>query len=110
MSLHGQLKARAERGRSDLDRDRAILPRLRGADQTSGQEDHPRCARSLRSQVETPETVAARIRRALPHVPAESLIIAPDCGLKYLPRPTAFGKMRAMVEGAAIVRRELARG
>ena len=58
--------------------------------------------------VETPETVAARIRRALPHVPAERLIIAPDCGLKYLSREVAFGKMKAMVEGAAIVRKEVA--
>jgi 5-methyltetrahydropteroyltriglutamate--homocysteine methyltransferase len=58
-------------------------------------------------KVETPETVAGRIRRALPHIPAERLIIAPDCGLKYLPRETAFGKMKAMVEGAAIVRREI---
>lgn len=58
--------------------------------------------------VETPETVAARIRRALPHVAAERLVIAPDCGLKYLPREVAFGKMKAMVDGAAIVRAELA--
>jgi 5-methyltetrahydropteroyltriglutamate--homocysteine methyltransferase len=57
--------------------------------------------------IETPETVAARIRRALPHVPAERIIVAPDCGLKYLPREVAFGKMRAMVEGARIVRGEL---
>jgi 5-methyltetrahydropteroyltriglutamate--homocysteine methyltransferase len=57
--------------------------------------------------VETPEIVAARIRRALPHVPAERLVIAPDCGLKYLPSDVAFGKMKAMVDGAAIVRREL---
>jgi 5-methyltetrahydropteroyltriglutamate--homocysteine methyltransferase len=57
--------------------------------------------------VESPETVAARIRRALPHVPADKLVIAPDCGLKYLPREVAYGKMRAMVDGAAIVRREL---
>jgi 5-methyltetrahydropteroyltriglutamate--homocysteine methyltransferase len=57
--------------------------------------------------VETPETVAARIRRALPHVPAERIVVAPDCGLKYLPREVAFGKMCAMVEGAGIVRREL---
>jgi 5-methyltetrahydropteroyltriglutamate--homocysteine methyltransferase len=59
-------------------------------------------------KVETPETVAARIRRALPHVPAERIIVAPDCGLKYLPREVAFGKMKAMVEGARIVRKELA--
>lgn len=58
-------------------------------------------------EVETPETVAARIRRALPHVPAERLMVAPDCGLKYLTRAAAFGKLQALVAGAAIVRREL---
>jgi 5-methyltetrahydropteroyltriglutamate--homocysteine methyltransferase len=57
--------------------------------------------------VETPVTVAARIRRALPHVPAEKLIIAPDCGMKYLPRDVAFAKLQAMVEGTRIVRKEL---
>ena len=57
--------------------------------------------------IETPETVAARIRRALPHVPAERIVVAPDCGLKYLPRDIAYGKLRAMVEGAKIVRQEL---
>ena len=57
--------------------------------------------------VETPEIVAARIRRALPHVPAERIVVAPDCGLKYLPREVAFGKMQAMSAGAAIVRKEL---
>jgi 5-methyltetrahydropteroyltriglutamate--homocysteine methyltransferase len=59
--------------------------------------------------IEQPETVAARIRRALPHVPAERIVVAPDCGLKYLPREVAYGKMRAMVEGAKIVRAELGR-
>jgi 5-methyltetrahydropteroyltriglutamate--homocysteine methyltransferase len=58
-------------------------------------------------EVETPETVAARIRRALPYIGAERIIAAPDCGLKYLPRAVAFGKMRAMAEGARIVREEL---
>ncbi|MBB5690034.1 5-methyltetrahydropteroyltriglutamate--homocysteine methyltransferase [Roseomonas alkaliterrae] len=58
--------------------------------------------------VESPETVAARIRRALPHVDPRRVIVAPDCGMKYLPRAVADGKMRAMVEGAAIVRREIA--
>ena len=57
--------------------------------------------------VETPDTVAARIRAALAHVPAERIVVAPDCGMKYLPRAVAFGKMKAMVEGAAMVRREL---
>lgn len=56
--------------------------------------------------VESAETVAARIRRALPYALPEEFVIAPDCGMKYLPRDVAFGKMRAMVEGAAIVRRE----
>jgi 5-methyltetrahydropteroyltriglutamate--homocysteine methyltransferase len=59
------------------------------------------------TDVESPETVAERIRRALPHVPAERIVVAPDCGLKYLPRAVAFGKIRAMVEGAALVRTEL---
>jgi 5-methyltetrahydropteroyltriglutamate--homocysteine methyltransferase len=57
--------------------------------------------------VETPQTVAERIRRALSVVPAERIVVAPDCGLKYLAREVAFAKMRAMVEGAAIVRREI---
>ena len=56
--------------------------------------------------VETPEVVAARIRRALPYVRAEDVILAPDCGMKYLPRATAFGKLRAMVEAAKILRAE----
>lgn len=58
--------------------------------------------------VETPETVAARIRKALPHVDAERVIVAPDCGLKYMPRDVALGKMKAMADGARIVREELA--
>jgi 5-methyltetrahydropteroyltriglutamate--homocysteine methyltransferase len=58
--------------------------------------------------VESPATVAGRIRRALPFVKAENIIVATDCGMKYLPREVANGKMRAMVEGAAIVRKEIA--
>jgi 5-methyltetrahydropteroyltriglutamate--homocysteine methyltransferase len=58
-------------------------------------------------EIESPETVAARIRRALPFVAPEKVIVAPDCGLKYLPREVAFGKMRSMVAGAQIVRAEL---
>jgi 5-methyltetrahydropteroyltriglutamate--homocysteine methyltransferase len=57
--------------------------------------------------VESPTVVAARIRRALPYVPAEKLVIAPDCGMKYLSRDVAFGKLQAMVEGTQIVRKEL---
>jgi 5-methyltetrahydropteroyltriglutamate--homocysteine methyltransferase len=61
-------------------------------------------------EVETPETVASRIRRALEYRKPEDIIVAPDCGLKYLPRDSAFGKMKAMVEGARIVREELGQG
>jgi 5-methyltetrahydropteroyltriglutamate--homocysteine methyltransferase len=57
--------------------------------------------------VETPETVAARIRRAFPYVRREDVILAPDCGMKYLPRDVAFGKMKAMVEAAKILRSEI---
>ena len=57
--------------------------------------------------VESGETVAARIRRALPFVAAENIVVATDCGMKYLPREVADGKMRAMVDGARIVRQEL---
>ena len=56
--------------------------------------------------IETPEKVAARIRRALPYVRAEDVIVAPDCGMKYLPRAVAFEKLKAMVEGAKIMRAE----
>ena len=58
-------------------------------------------------QPETAETVAARIRAALRHVPAERLIPAPDCGMKYLPRNISFAKLKALADGARIVRREL---
>ena len=47
-------------------------------------------------------------RRGLQHIAAERLVAAPDCGMKYLPRDVAFGKLRALAEGAALVRRELA--
>ncbi|MDE1969416.1 MAG: 5-methyltetrahydropteroyltriglutamate--homocysteine methyltransferase [Alphaproteobacteria bacterium] len=58
-------------------------------------------------KVETPATVAARIRRAFAVVPPEQIIAAPDCGMKYIPRETAFAKLNALADGAAIVRREL---
>jgi 5-methyltetrahydropteroyltriglutamate--homocysteine methyltransferase len=58
--------------------------------------------------VETAETVAARVRRALPYVPAERIVVATDCGMKYLPRESANGKMRAMADAAALLRAELA--
>ncbi len=59
------------------------------------------------NEIETPETVAVRIRRAFEHVPPQRIVVAPDCGMKYLPREVAYGKMRAMVEGTRIVRAEL---
>jgi len=57
---------------------------------------------------ESPETVAARIRAALDHLPPERLIVAPDCGMKYLPRDVARAKLDALVAGAMLVRAELA--
>ena len=88
-----------ETAQSNLDT--AVLEKLRGKTIILGVLDLSDMA------IETPETVAARIRRALPHVDAEKVIVAPDCGLKYLPREVAFGKMKAMVDGAKIVRAEL---
>jgi 5-methyltetrahydropteroyltriglutamate--homocysteine methyltransferase len=57
--------------------------------------------------VETPEIVANRIRAALEYIEPERLILAPDCGMKYLPREVAFGKLKALVDGANIVRAEI---
>jgi len=59
------------------------------------------------NEIETAETVAARIRCAVPYVRLERMVVAPDCGMKYLPRDIAFAKMRAMVEGARLMRSEL---
>lgn len=59
------------------------------------------------AQVESPHTVASRIRAALAHLPPDRLIVAPDCGMKYLSREAAYGKLVAMVEGAAMVRASL---
>jgi len=58
--------------------------------------------------VETPQQVVARIRKAMQVVPKENIILAPDCGMKYLPREVAYGKMKAMVEGARLLRAEFA--
>jgi len=56
--------------------------------------------------IETPQTVAARIRKALQHIAPEQVILAPDCGMKYLPRAVADGKLKSMVEAARILRKE----
>jgi 5-methyltetrahydropteroyltriglutamate--homocysteine methyltransferase len=58
--------------------------------------------------IESPETIAARVRRALPYVAKERVILAPDCGMKYLPREVAEGKLKAMVEAAKLLRAEFA--
>ena len=88
-----------ETAQSDLDT--SVLEELRGKTIILGVLD------LSDMNVESPETIASRIRRALPHADADKIIVAPDCGLKYLPRDVAFGKMKAMADGAAIVRAEL---
>lgn len=57
-------------------------------------------------EVESVDTIVERIRRALPYVKAENVILAPDCGMKYLPREAAIGKLRAMVAAARVLRKE----
>jgi 5-methyltetrahydropteroyltriglutamate--homocysteine methyltransferase len=59
------------------------------------------------AEVETPETIADRVRRALDDVDVDRLMLSSDCGLKYLPRASAAGKMRALAEAAALLRAEL---
>ncbi|MCW2583164.1 MAG: metE, partial [Klenkia sp.] len=58
-------------------------------------------------EVETPEVIADRVRRALDHVDVDELVLSSDCGLKYLPRAAAAGKMRALAQAAAVLRTEL---
>jgi 5-methyltetrahydropteroyltriglutamate--homocysteine methyltransferase len=58
-------------------------------------------------EVETVEVVAGRVRRAFGYVPPEQIVIATDCGMKYIPRASAEGKMRAMAGAAAVLRAEL---
>ena len=53
-------------------------------------------------------SVSSALKRAIKHVKTENMILAPDCGMKYLPREVAFGKMRAMVEAAQLLRAEYA--
>ena len=56
--------------------------------------------------VETPEVIVGRIRRALQYIAPEQVILAPDCGMKYLPRDVAYGKLASMVEAARVLRQE----
>ncbi|HXM83243.1 MAG TPA: uroporphyrinogen decarboxylase family protein [Burkholderiales bacterium] len=87
-----------ETAQSNLDT--AVLEKLRGKKIMVG------CIDLSDMRVETPQKVVERIKKALKHVKSEDVIIAPDCGMKYLPREIAFGKMKAMVEGAKILRAE----
>ena len=59
------------------------------------------------NEIETPEIIAQRIRRAFDYVEPERIIVAPDCGMKYMQREIAFGKLKAMCDGATLVRNEL---
>ena len=87
-----------ETAQSNLDT--AVLEKLRGKKIMVG------CIDLSDMTVETPQKVVERMKRALEHVKPEDVIVAPDCGMKYLPREVAFGKMKAMVEGAKILRAE----
>jgi len=87
-----------ETAQSNLDT--AVLQKLPGKKIMVG------CIDLSDMKVETPEVVVARLKRALKHVKPEDVIVAPDCGMKYLPREVAFGKMQAMVEGAKRLRKE----
>jgi 5-methyltetrahydropteroyltriglutamate--homocysteine methyltransferase len=58
-------------------------------------------------EIETAEVIAGRIRQGLKYLAADRLIPAPDCGMKYMPRHIAFGKLKAMSDAAAVVRREI---
>ena len=80
--------------------DTAVLEKLPGKKIMVG------CIDLSEMRIETPQQVADRIRRALQHVRPEDVIVAPDCGMKYLPRDVAYGKMKAMVEGARLLRIE----
>jgi 5-methyltetrahydropteroyltriglutamate--homocysteine methyltransferase len=80
--------------------DTAILAKLPGKKIMVG------CIDLSDMSIETPQTVAERVRKALQHVKPENVILAPDCGMKYLPRDVADGKMKAMVEGAKLLRAE----
>jgi len=87
-----------ETAQSNLDT--SVLTQLRGKQIMVG------CLDLSDMNVETPAVVADRIRRALKHVKPEQVILAPDCGMKYLPREVAQGKLKAMVEAARVLRQE----
>jgi 5-methyltetrahydropteroyltriglutamate--homocysteine methyltransferase len=81
--------------------DCAVLEKLEGKQIMLG------CLDLKDPSIESPATIVERVTRALPYVSPGRIILAPDCGMKYLPRDVAFGKLRSMVEAAARLRREL---
>jgi 5-methyltetrahydropteroyltriglutamate--homocysteine methyltransferase len=87
-----------ETAQSNLDT--AVLESLRGKKIMVG------CIDLSDMTVETPQKVVERIKKALRYVKPQDVIVAPDCGMKYLPRDVALGKMKAMVEGARLLRKE----
>ncbi len=87
-----------ETAQSNLDT--AILAKLPGKKIMVG------CIDLSDMAVETPQKVVERLKKALEHVKPQNVIVAPDCGMKYLPREVAYGKMKAMVEGARLLRKE----
>jgi 5-methyltetrahydropteroyltriglutamate--homocysteine methyltransferase len=87
-----------ETAQSNLDT--AVLEKLRGKRIMVG------CIDLSDMTVETPQKVVERIKKALRYVKPQDVIVAPDCGMKYLPHEVAFGKMKAMVEGARLLRKE----
>jgi 5-methyltetrahydropteroyltriglutamate--homocysteine methyltransferase len=87
-----------ETAQSNLDT--AILAKLPGKKIMVG------CIDLSDMAVETPQKVLERLKKALAHVKPENVIVAPDCGMKYLPREVAYAKMKAMVEGARLLRKE----
>jgi 5-methyltetrahydropteroyltriglutamate--homocysteine methyltransferase len=93
----GQISIEAAQPRLDL----AVLRELKGKTVMLGVIDLGT------EKVETPQRVAERIRAGLKVVSPEKLVLAPDCGMKYLTRDAAFGKLKALAEGAALVRKEL---
>jgi len=88
-----------ETAQSNLDT--AVLQKLPGKKIMVG------CIDLSDMKVETPEKVVERIKKALRYIPKENVVVAPDCGMKYLPREVALGKMKAMVDAAKILRTEL---
>ena len=95
--------------RPGVHRDRPVEPRPVGARAPARQDDHPRRPRPVHSgRWSRRSVVAGRVRRALPFVEPDRVVLAPDCGMKYLPRASADGKMRSMVAAAGELRQEAA--